>query len=226
MSRVHPVRLPPKTRKSPATMTPTIRRPLRWSRIQPAERRTRLDSAAARPAPEVTCPVLRRHPAPAAGAGLADPHRVAGRPGQPAAEGDQHRNQYRPAQVRLQEAQHGVPDGGGTLRLEAPPGGLADENATSDRQDPQQQEGHQRHAHGQTHQRLATLHGQSHRQDRQHQADDRNEPLELHDQVEEPREVGDLLPRDHGEVHAVGRQRAERVEDRDAAGVRGPRSPG
>ena len=45
--RLHPVRLPPNTRKSPATTTPTMRRPLRCSRIHPPERRTRSEPAAA-----------------------------------------------------------------------------------------------------------------------------------------------------------------------------------
>ena len=50
-----------------------------------------------------------------------------------------------------------------------------------------------RHPDGQPQQRLAALHGEHHRQDRQHQGDDRDDPLELDDQVEQPGELRDLL---------------------------------
>ena len=75
-------------------------------------RRARSEPAAACPAPAVKLARLGADPAAALGAGRADPHGEAGRPGQPGTEGDEHRDEQRPAQVGLEEAEHGVPHGG------------------------------------------------------------------------------------------------------------------
>ena len=136
ISRVHPVRLPPKTTKSPATITPTIRRPLRCSRIQPAgdgpgSTRPRRARRARRP---TTARAPGRPPTGRRRRWSCGSTRRSGPAGDPAAEGDQYRDQEGPSQVRFEEAQHGVPHGGGALRLGASAGGLTDEDAAARRQ--------------------------------------------------------------------------------------------
>ena len=74
---------------------------------------------------------------------------------------------------------------------------------------------------GHAQQRLAPLHGDADAECRQHQSDDGDHPLQLHDQVEEARELRDLRLRHDGEAELapLGQDRLERVEQCDALGV-------
>ena len=83
----------------------------------------------------------------------------------------------------------------------------------------QQQQGHQGHPDSKAHQCLAALHGECHREDRQHERNDRDDPLALHDQVEQPRELRDLLLRHDRETQTLRRDSLDRVEERHAVGV-------
>ena len=74
---------------------------------------------------------------------------------------------------------------------------------------------------GHPQQGLAVLDRDEDAEGRQHQRDDRDGPLQLHDQVEEPENFETCVLRHDGdaEVVALGQDRLERVEQRDAARV-------